>query len=155
MPVEQRIVVKMHIKSVGAGAVQIARQRSKRALEVRRATRRVVPGIADLVAIGRVETQRIAVTIKRSIQGHARIDPVVQGALNDVGVFCIPGCREHAPVPHHVADGGAAFSVSGEIRQFVRLAERFAVAARSNSAGHVHLMTDQVSPENVQSLPVR
>src|SRR5215467_5564110 len=51
MPIKNRIVIKMQIKAVSAGAVEIARQRSKRALEVRWATGRVVPRVADLVAI--------------------------------------------------------------------------------------------------------
>src|SRR5215472_6603779 len=144
----------MQIETVSAGAVEIPGQRGKRALEVWRATRRVVPRVADLIAIRRVETQRIAVTIKRSVEGHARVDPVVQGALDDVGIFRLTGCGEHAPVPHHVADGCAAFAIGGEIWELVRIAKSFAIAARSYSTGDVHLVADQVVPERVKRFPM-
>ena len=44
------IVVEMDIKAILARAVEIPRQRGKRAFEIRRAACRVIPRIANLVA---------------------------------------------------------------------------------------------------------
>ena len=93
------------------------------------------------------KAKRIAVTIKRAVERHAGIDAVVQGALNDVGIFGFAGGGEHAPVPHHVADGRAAFAIGGEIGQLVRIAKGFALAASADAAGDVHLRRDQVVPQ--------
>src|SRR3981189_752356 len=58
MPIEFRIVVKVQIDPIAAGAVEISGERGKDALEIRRATRHVVPGIPNLVSCGGIKRQR-------------------------------------------------------------------------------------------------
>ena len=50
MPIKLRIVVQVQIESGLAGTVKIAGQGSEGALQVRRAARRVVPRMANLIA---------------------------------------------------------------------------------------------------------
>ena len=117
----------MNVNAIATCAVQISRQRSERALEVGRTTGYVVPGIADFVSGRRIERQRIAIAVERSIQRHAGVDPVVECSFDYIGEFRISRSREHAPVPHHVADGGAAFTVSAEVWQLIGIPKSFAV----------------------------
>src|SRR5579862_7300282 len=80
-PAQLGIVEQVHVQAVAAGAVEIARKRRKRALQVRRATGSVVPLIANLVVGGWIERQRIAITVQRAAQRHSRIDAVVESAF--------------------------------------------------------------------------
>ena len=139
MPVELRVVIEVEINALSAGAVEISRQRSESPFQVRRAARRVVPLVANLVATGRVERQRIAIAIERAIKRHPGIDAIIERALHHVGVCGFAGRGEHAPIPHHVADGRATFPVGPRIGQFIGITESLAVAARADSAGDVHL----------------
>ena len=84
-PVHGGVVVEMNVDAVVRDAVEIAGQRSKRAFEVGRAARGVVPGVADLVARSWIVSQRIPIAIKLAIERHAGVDAVVQRTLHDVG----------------------------------------------------------------------
>src|SRR5208337_14542 len=105
----------MHIDSVRTGAVEISRERPECALQVRGTAGHVVPGIPDLIASRWIEGQRIAIAVERAVERHPRIDSVIQSALDDIGKLCVPGCGKHAPVPHHVADGGTTLAVRAEV----------------------------------------
>src|SRR5215471_14637053 len=98
MPVELRIVVKMQINAVAARAVEIAGERSQRAFQVRRTAGYVVPRVADLISSRRIECQWIAVAIHRSIEGHARVDAVVESLLDHVRKLGITRYGQHPPV---------------------------------------------------------
>src|SRR5271165_2141655 len=105
----------MYVNSVCAGAVEISRKGPECALQVRRAASHVVPGIPDLIASRWIERQRVAIAVERAVERHARINPVIQSAFDNIGKLCVPGCGEHAPVPHHVADGSATLAVRAEV----------------------------------------
>jgi len=49
--------------------------------KIRRAAGRVVPFVADFVSAGGIESQRIAIAVKRAVERHAGIDAVVKSAL--------------------------------------------------------------------------
>src|SRR5208337_5540198 len=97
MPIKLRIVVQVQVKAILAGAVKIAWQGRKGALQIRRAARGVIPGIADMVAARRVERQGIAITIKSTVERHPGIDAVIQSTLDNVGVLRLARGSEHAP----------------------------------------------------------
>src|SRR5580658_8710625 len=144
----------MYVDSVRAGAVEIPRERPERALEVRRTAGYVIPGISDLVSRGRIKRQRIAIAIERAVERHAGIDSVIQSALYNIGELGISSDGKHAPVPHHIADGGAAFAVGAEIRQLVGIPESFPIRPRTDPAGDIHLSRGRVVPEIVQRLQI-
>src|SRR6185437_1917427 len=106
----------MYVHSILAGAIKITGKRTEGALQIRRAAGSVIPGIANVAATAksvkcrRIEGQRIAIAIGGPIERHARIDTIVEGALDYVGELRLAAGREHSPVPHHVADGCAAFA---------------------------------------------
>src|SRR5262249_45345823 len=155
VPVQLRVIVQVQIESVSAGTVKIARQRSKGTLQIWRATRRVVPRVPNLIASRGIKCQGIPVAVKRAVKGHAGVNAVVQGTLDDIGELRIAGGRQHPPVPHHVADGRAALAISRKIWQLIGITKRFALAARTDTAGYVHLRGHQVLPKEVERLPVR
>ena len=145
----------MYVNTVGACAVEIAWQGTKRAFEVRRAAGYVVPRIANLVSVRRIKRQRIPVAIQITAQRHSRIYSVVERALDHVRIFSVARCRQHSPAPHHVPDRRAAFTVRLRVRQFVRVSERLAIAPRAHAARDVHLRGNQIFPKRIQRLPVR
>ena len=128
----------MQINSVLARAIEISGKRSKDAFEIRRTASRVIPRIADFFAGGRIKGERVAVTIKSAIERHPGIDAVIESALEDVGELGVSRCGEHAPVPHHVSNRGAAFAIREVVWQLVGITESLAVRARADSAGDVH-----------------
>src|SRR6267142_2901828 len=129
----------MNENAVFACTVKITWQRSERSLEVRGTAGGVIPFVSNHVAGARVECERIAIAIKSSTERHSRINSVVKGAFDYIGVFSIACCGEHAPIPHHVADSRAAFSIGLRVRKFIRVAERFPVASSADSTCDVHL----------------
>src|SRR5260221_13951565 len=126
MPIKNGIVEEVDVEAVLAGAVEIARERGEGAFEIGRAAGGVVPLVADFFVGGGIEGQRVAVAIKIAAERHAGIDAVVESAFDDVGVGSFAGGGGHAPVPHHVADCGAAFAVGFFVGQFGGGAEGFA-----------------------------
>ena len=155
MPVEFRIVEEVEINAVATGAVKISRQRGQGAFQIRRTAGRVVPIVANFVAMGRIKRQRIAIAVECAVQGHAGIDAVIERAFYHIREFGFARRGEHAPIPHHVSNGCATFPVGPGIGQFERMAESFAVAARPDSTGDVHLRCDEILPQNVECFPIR
>src|SRR6202011_5206577 len=84
VPIQFRVVIEVHIDSVAAGAVEISRQRTEGALQIRRTTSRVVPRVADLISGRGIESQRVAIAVHRSIQRHSGIYPVIECTLNHI-----------------------------------------------------------------------
>ena len=120
MPVQPGIVVKVHINAPGTGAIKVARQRRQRALQIGWAAGGVVPFVPDFFT-GRF--QWIAVAVERAGKRHPGIDAVVKRPLDHIGESRLARHRQHAPVPHHVADGRAAFAVSLRVGKLVGLAD--------------------------------
>ena len=135
----------MHIYAVLAGAVEISGQGRERTLDVRWAAGYVVPGIpniraaAESVEMCGIKGQRIAIAIGRSIERHSGVDSVVESALDHVGELRLATRGQHAPVPHHVADCGAAFAIGLRVGQFVWSAKGFPLGACADTPGDVHL----------------
>src|SRR6266481_1434158 len=155
MPVDFRIVVKVEIDAVAAGAVKISRQRGKSALQIRGAASGVVPIVANFVAVGRIKRQRIAIAVERAVQRHAGIDAVVERALDHIREFGFARRGEHAPIPHHVSNGRATFPVGPGIGQLERITESFALAARTDATGDGQLRSDEILPQNVECISIR
>src|ERR1700730_17754074 len=78
IPIEVGIIVKMHVNTVAAGAIEISRERGEGALEIWGTAGDVVPLVANLVTTGRIEGQRITIAIERSVERHPRINSVVE-----------------------------------------------------------------------------
>ena len=153
-PIELGIVVKMEIDSICAGAVEISWEGSKRTLQIRRTTSRVVPWIANFLSRGRIKRQRIAIAIQSAIKRHSGIDTVIERPFDYVRELCITRGREHAPVPHHVSDSRATFAVGTIVWQFVSVSKGLTIGPRPDSAGYIHLGAGHVIPECVQRLPI-
>ena len=153
-PIELRIIVKMQVDSIIAGAVEISRQGCKRTLQIRRTAGRVVPWVANFFPCGRIKCQRVAVAIQCTIERHPGIDTVVECPFDYVRELSIPRCSEHAPVPHHVSDSRAAFSVGTIVWQFVSMSESFTIGPRPDSAGYIHFGAGHIVPECVQRFPI-
>src|SRR5260370_18207832 len=79
---------------------------------------------------------------------------MLEGAFYDGGEFSLAGGGQEAAVPHHVSNGCATLSVGPSIGQFIRITESLAIAACAHSAGDVHLRSDQILPQNAESLPI-
>ena len=144
----------MHIEALAASAVKVSWERSECTLEIWWAASCVVPGIADLVASRCIEGERIAIAIKRSIERHSRIDTVVQRPFHYIRKLGIAGRRQHAPVPHHVSDRGATFSIGAEIGEFVSISKGLSLSSRTHSAADIHLRGNHVIPQRVQRAPI-
>src|SRR5690242_15137555 len=63
MPIQFRIVIKVQVNAVVAGAVKVSWQRSKSTLQVGWTAGRVVPWVANLFSRGWIERQRVAIAI--------------------------------------------------------------------------------------------
>src|SRR5437763_13430549 len=141
VPIESGIVIQMHIYAVLAGAVEISGQGRERTLDVRWAAGYVVPGIPNIRAAAKsvkmcgIKCQRIAIAIGRSIERHSGVDSVVQCAFDHVGELRLAARGQHAPVPHHVADCGAAFAISLRVGQLIWSTECLPLCPRANTAG--------------------
>ena len=89
----------MDVQAIFAGAVKISWQGGECAFDIWRAASDVIPRIANVraaaktVKMGRIERQWIAITLCCSIQRHARVDAVVQRALDRVGELGFAACR--------------------------------------------------------------
>src|ERR1700682_3064289 len=68
MPIEFGIIVEMHVNAVAAGAIEISRKRGEGAFEIWWTAGDVVPLVANLVATGRIEGQRITITIEGAVE---------------------------------------------------------------------------------------
>ena len=62
--------------------------------------------------------------------------------------------QEHPVVPQDVGERGAGLRVGLGVGQFVVLAERFAVVARSDATGQVHALRHDIGPDGVERVDV-
>src|ERR1035441_3775178 len=117
--------VEVHVKSVAAQRVHVARHRGHEARNVAGTAGHAEPRAASVPA---VRFERILIEERLPIQRHAANETVVERALHHVDVFGVTVQQEEPLVPEVIADRGAGFVVSGQIWQLVVPAEGFALA---------------------------
>ena len=76
----------------------------------------------------------------RSSEVDAGQEPVVKGALYQVGVLRFARDHQHPPGEHDRGDGCAGFAVASFVGQLVRIAERLVAVVRPDAAGQVGLV---------------
>ena len=62
--------------------------------------------------------------------------------------------QEEAVIHVNIADGGTGLIVGGQIRQFIVITESFARMTRTDTAGNIYLLADDILPYLVDSLDV-
>ncbi len=143
----------MNVDAILAGAVEVAGQRRKRALNIRRTAGRVVPGIPNHIARRGLEGQRVAIAVHLPIERHSGVDAVIQRPLHHIGKPRLAGRGQQARVPHHVPDRGAALSIGTRIGQLIRISKCLALCASPYASRHIKLMRHKILPQRLQRLP--
>ena len=62
--------------------------------------------------------------------------------------------QKEAVIHVNIADGGTGLIVGSQIRQFIVITESFARMTRTDTAGNIYLLADDILPYLVDSLDV-
>jgi hypothetical protein len=95
--------------------------------------------------------QRVDVEELGTAGRHGRQDPVVDGALDRVGVARVPGGEQQPPGQHDARDRGARLGVGAVGRQLERVAERLVLVPAAHPAGEIGARAHQVQPATLDS----
>jgi hypothetical protein len=112
---------------------------------------RAEPFAAGVLAAG---GQGIAVEETVAAQRQPVQRPVVEAALEHVGVLAFAGQQVHALVPEHHAHRGAGFAVGLLVGQVIIGRKALVAARRADAPGDVHVAVDHVFPDGFHGLHV-
>ncbi len=116
------------------------------------------PGIAHRAALVElvlaVAGKRVGIEEAVAAEGDAREKPVVDDTFENVDVLAIAVQQKHAVIEEGVGNGGAGLEIGGLVREFVVLAEGFAMPAGADAAREVHLLRNDVVPDAVYGFQI-
>src|SRR5215211_756599 len=139
--------VEMNPDGVFRSTIEVAGQRGQEAGNVWRAAGATEPGPAP---VGAIVGEGVLIEVVLAVEGYARHDSVVEGVFDQVRKPGVAFDPEHAPVPHHAADGGTGLRIGSLVGQLEVLTERLALIARAETATNVHATCGHVHPQPPQ-----